>query len=263
MVTQNESPRRVILLGASNVTLSFPRFWHGLRRVFAEPLELFAAHGHGRSFGMWSRIGPRELPGIVQCRLWDELADASPLDEPPRALITDIGNDILYGADPQQIADWVATCLERLREFNARVVLTQLPVASALTLSPARFQFFRRAFFPGSRLTLETVLSHAQRLNELVIELGRKFDVPTPELRGEWYGVDPIHIRRHYRAAAWGELLSPWFDPSPSAKFDAVSPGNSLRLWRQRPQERRWFGRVQIGTQPVLREICGSRLSLY
>ena len=251
------------MLGASNVTLSFPRFWHGLRRMIAEPLELFAAHGHGRSFGMWSRIGPRELPGIVPCRLWHELANASPPDEPPRALITDIGNDILYGADPQQIADWVETCLKRLRELNARIVMTQLPVASALTLSPGRFQFFRRAFFPGSRLTLETVLAHAQRLNELVIELGRKFDVSTPELRGEWYGVDPIHILRRHRAAAWSELLSPWFDPSPSATFDAVSPTKSLRLWRQRPDERRWFGRVQSGIQPALRETCGSSLSLY
>ncbi|TXT34976.1 MAG: hypothetical protein FD138_1565 [Planctomycetota bacterium] len=245
------------------MTLAFPRLWHGLRRRIAEPLELFAAHGHGRSFGMWSRIGPRELPGIVQCRLWDELAESSSADEPPRALITDIGNDILYGADPQQIAEWVATCLERLRELNARIVLTQLPVASALTLSPSRFLFFRRAFFPGSRLTLEEVLGHAQRLNQLVIELGRKFDVPTPELRGEWYGVDPIHIRIRHRAAAWGELLSPWFDPSPSATFGSVSPNGSLRLWRQRPNERRWFGRVQNKIQPVLHETCGSRLWLY
>ena len=251
------------MLGASNVTLSFPRFWNGLRRTFAEPLELFAAHGHGRSFGMWSRIGPRELPGIVQCRLWDELANSSLAEAPPLALITDIGNDILYGADPQQIAEWVATCLERLRALNANIVMTQLPVASALSLSPARFQFFRRAFFPGSRLTLETVLSHAQRLNQLVIELGQKFDVPTPELRGEWYGVDPIHIRRRHRAFAWGELLSPWFAPAPSVMFNAVSPGNSLRLWRQRSSERRWFGREQTWPQPVLHDTCGSTLWQY
>ena len=251
------------MLGASNVTLSFPRFWHGLRRAFAEPLELFAAHGHGRSFGMWTRIGPRELPGIVQCRLWHDLAKMPPSDNVPLALITDIGNDILYGADPQQIAEWIETCLQRLRELKANIVLTQLPVASALTLSPARFQFFRRAFFPGSRLNLEVVVDRAKQLNQLVLKLGRKFDVPTPELRGEWYGVDPIHIMRRHRAAAWSELLSPWFDPSPSATFDAVSPTKSLRLWRQRPNERRWFGRVQSGIQPTLRETCGSSLSLY
>ncbi len=61
---------RVILLGASNVTLSFPRLWHGLQRAFDDPLKLFAAHGHGRSFGMWTRIGPRELPSVVDCRIW-------------------------------------------------------------------------------------------------------------------------------------------------------------------------------------------------
>ncbi|HLQ43549.1 MAG TPA: hypothetical protein VK137_02375, partial [Planctomycetaceae bacterium] len=78
---------RVILLGASNVTLSFPRLWHGLRRAWSESLELFAAHGHGRSFGIWSRVGPRQLPGIVPCRLWDDLAAQPPMtNDRPRAL---------------------------------------------------------------------------------------------------------------------------------------------------------------------------------
>ena len=254
---------RVILLGASNVTLSFPRLWYGLQRSFAEPLELFAAHGHGRSYGMWSRIGPRELPGIVNCRVWDDFANSSSCDEPPRALITDIGNDILYGADPDQIAEWVATSLERLREFNARIVLTQLPIASALTLDRGRFQFFRRLFFPGSRLTLEEVIASARRLNQLVVDLGIQFSVPTPELRGEWYGIDPIHIMRRHRDAAWRELLSSWFDVPQPTTFNAVSPGTSLRAWRQRPHERRWFGREQHAPQPTLRHPEGSSLWLY
>lgn len=254
---------RVILLGASNVTLSFPRLWHGLRRTFAEPLEMFAAHGHGRSFGMSSRVGPRELPGILNCHVWDDLARQQPPDEPPRVLVTDIGNDILYGIDPDQIADWVATCLERLSPFDARTVLTQLPVANTATLGRARFGFFRRLFFPGCQLSLDEVVERATRLNDRVIELGRCFGVPTPEPRREWYGLDPIHVLRRHRAAAWRELLSSWFDDSQPIRFDAVGVTQATRLWRQRPHERRWFGHDQNFPQPALRESDRSTLWLY
>ena len=255
--------RRVILLGASNVTLSFPRLWSGLRRSENAPLEVFAAHGHGRSYGMWSRIGPRELPGIISCRLWDDLAAQTQVDEPVRALVTDIGNDLMYGVEPEQIVDWVATCLERLKEIGARIVLTQLPVASALSLSRSRFQFFRSLFFPSSGFQYEEIKTKATRLNELIVELGQEHHIPTPELRGEWFGLDPIHLRRSQRSEAWQELLSSWFDSSPAASFHAAGPLKSLRCWRQRPYERRWFGRVQSVVQPAFRDADESTLWLY
>lgn len=254
---------RVILLGASNVTLAFPRLWHGLRRACADPVELFAAHGHGRSFGMWSRIGPRELPGIVQCRLWEDLAVQPPSVEPPRALITDIGNDLLYGVDPDRIVEWIATCIERLNEVSARIVLTQLPIASAVSLGPARFRFFRSLFFPTTTVQFGDLLPKVARLNQNLIELGRKHHIPTLELRGQWYGFDPIHIRRRSRDPAWQELLASWFDDPKRAQFHAASPTASLRQWRQRPSERRWFGREQLTIQPSLREMDGSTLWLY
>jgi hypothetical protein len=254
---------RVILLGASNVTLSFPRLWHGLRRAFDEPLELIAAHGHGRSFGMWTHIGPRELPSIVDCDLWNMLATQPPAREPTRALVTDIGNDILYGVEPDQIADWVATCLQRLTEFGSRIVLAQLPIANMADLGEFRFRFFRNLFFPGCPLTLGDVVVRATRLNQRVLELGQQFNVATPAPRREWYGLDPIHVLRRHRDAAWRELLSSWLDGSSSASFHSVGSTQSARLWRQQPSERRWFGREQKRQQPTLRESDGSTLWLY
>ena len=254
---------RFIVLGASNVTLAFPRLWHGLRRASTEPLEMFAAHGHGRSFGTWSRIGPRELPGIVPCRLWDDLAAQPPSSEPPRALITDIGNDLLYGVDPDQIAEWVATCLQRLTAMSARIVMTQLPLASALSLGRARFRFFRSLLFPSSDLQFDDLQSQVTRLNQRLVELGREHEVSTLELRGHWYGFDPIHIRRRHRNPAWQELLTSWFDDPTAADYRAATPTQSLRQWRQRPSERRWFGREQAAAQPTLREADGSTLWLY
>ncbi len=256
--------QRVILLGASNVTFAFPRLWQGLRRAVAEPVEMFAAHGHGRSFGMWSRVGPRELPGIVSCRIWDDLAAQPAIgDLQPLALVTDIGNDLLYGAEPDQIGEWVGECVSRLKSMSARIVVTQLPLASVERLGPRRFQFFRAAFFPGSRMRFDELHEKAARLNQLVVELGQAHELPTPAPRGDWYGVDPIHIRSRCQDAAWAELSASWFDQPADATFRSVSPTRALSLWRQRPFERRWFSRTQSAPQPILRESDGSRLWLY
>ena len=53
----------------------------------------------------------RELPGIVECGLWDALAQRPPA--PTVALLTDIGNDLLYDVPVPQIVSWVETCLDR------------------------------------------------------------------------------------------------------------------------------------------------------
>ncbi len=255
---------RVILLGASNVTLAFPRLWHGLLRAWPEPLELFAAEGHGRSFGNWSRVGPRGLPGIVSCSLWDTL-DTQPTasTERPRAIITDVGNDLLYGVEPDQIAAWIETCLQRLQTLKARIVVTSLPVASVQTLTRSRFEFWKSLLFPGSQMSFDEVEPQMLRLNQSVADLARTYGAVFVENRGEWYGVDPIHIRRRCRATAWREILASWFDEPNEVTFPSVGLNRSWKLWRQRSAERHWRGQIQQTVQPTLREPDGSALWLF
>src|SRR5439155_11570702 len=100
---------RVVLLGASNLTLGFPMLVSELRAWLGSPVEILCAHGHGRSYGLASRVLFRELPGIVECGLWRALASAPA--RPTLALLTDVGNDIMYGRDVEEIAGWVETAL--------------------------------------------------------------------------------------------------------------------------------------------------------
>ncbi len=80
------------------------------------------------------------------------------------------------------------------------------------------------------------MVARATRLNQRVIELGQRFGISTPAPRREWYGLDPIHVLRRLRDAAWRELLAPWFDdsqPSTFVRSDRLSPlafgGNARR----------------------------------
>ena len=71
-------PARVVLLGASNVAKGLGTLLETAHRVWGRPLELFAALGHGRSYGRDTSVFGRVLPGITECGLWRDLAERGP-----------------------------------------------------------------------------------------------------------------------------------------------------------------------------------------
>ena len=74
---------------------------------------------------------------------------------PTRGLITDVGNDILYGFSAQQTLAWVEEALGRLQSFTQDIVLTDLPLASIRRLSRAKFLAFRSILVPSCRLSFD------------------------------------------------------------------------------------------------------------
>src|SRR5207302_6983784 len=138
---------RAVLLGASNLRRDLRTVVEISCRMWGRPLEILAACGLGRSYGMRMPFLWRELPGITECGLWQELARRPSV--PTAALVTDIGNDLLYDVPVPQIAAWVEACLDRLRQTGARVVLTPLPLCNIAALSRQRFVVLRSILFPG------------------------------------------------------------------------------------------------------------------
>lgn len=261
---------RIILLGASNLTAGLPFILPTLRAAFNAPLDVFAALGHGRSYGTWSRVLHRELPGIAECGLWNALRLEWPRSTEeslrndqaggllctipatrPFALITDVGNDLLYGASPQQIAGWVENCLKRLTEQDAYVVLTTLPMASVERLSAWRYQFTRMIFFPGKGAPWTEMKRRAVALNDRLRELAKQYETQVVEPPGDWYGFDPIHIRYTKRKQAWRQILSQWPGMDLSRHVIRISVGQHLRLQGHQPELRRVFGREQTTPQPL------------
>jgi hypothetical protein len=249
---------RVVLLGASNLTISFPLIVRRLRAGLPGRLEVFAALGWGRSYGAWSRVLYRGLPGTLDCGLWRDLERANASGGAALGLLTDVGNDLLYGQTVPQIAAWLETCLARLADRGAQLVVTLIPLASIETLSPWRFRVMRKLFYPANRMSLEHLLGVSRELNERLIELGRRFEAHLVVPSAEWYGFDPIHILRGYRPAAWERILSGWpAFGSPAVAQSAPHSGwrtswTSSRLRRLRPDVRTVFGREQRRSQPAL-----------
>ena len=202
---------RVVLLGASNLTLGLPTILEAIGKLFAGPIEILGALGYGRSYGKKARILWWRFPGIEECGIWKILEAAPP--RPTFALVTDVGNDIGYGVEVPQILAWVRASLERLVAVESRTLMTLLPVESLGALSPWKYRLFRRLLFPSCQLPQGEVLQRARELNESLRNLGRATGAAVVEPERRWYGLDPIHIRRSLRREAWRSILERWVEP--------------------------------------------------
>jgi hypothetical protein len=253
-------PITLVALGASNLTRGFATIVNTARAAWGEPLEIFAALGHGRAYGMKSSFLFRSLPGIRECGLWRQL-DALPQAR-TRALVTDIGNDVLYGAAPDAVVAWVQDCVTRLQSLGADIAITGLPLENARGVSDARYLFFRSLLVPSCRLSLAEVLARCEQVNAGVEEIARSSGLRLVRQRPEWYGLDPLHIRPRLWGTAWREILL-GEGASEAPGTPAPAPIGRLRLCLA-PPERRWlFGGERTRVQPALRTPGGTRLWLY
>jgi hypothetical protein len=220
-----------------------------------------AAIGHGRSYGQDSSVLGRKIPGIFPCALWQELQCRAAL--PTAALVTDIGNDLLYGVPRDRIVQWVAQCLDRLADAGASTIVTQLPLASIERLSDARFRFFRTAFFPRSRLTLSSAKDLARGLNDELIALGQSRKIAVISAAESWYGFDPIHLKRRVFRHAWPAMLASWHPAGTAIEIPRASLHTSAYLAMLPPSERFLFGVRRRAAQPSGRLPDGTTISLY
>jgi hypothetical protein len=250
-------PRRVVALGASNLTRGFQTVVATSREAWGPDVEVIAALGHGRSYGSESRVLARTLPGILQSGLWRQLEELSRV--PTRVLLTDVGNDILYGFSPSQILTWVEEAANRLERYSNDIVITGLPHVGLYDISSTKFFFFRSLLYPRCRLTFAEVAESAGVVNEGLAALARARGARFVPLRAEWYGVDPIHIRPSRWQPAWREILCG--EPRPGR--DRMSFVEGWRLYAMRPEHQRIFG-VECGRpQRGVTLTAGGRVWLY
>ncbi len=258
---QDERRPRVVLLGASNLTLGISTITQLARARVGRPCDMFIALGHGRSYGQWSTILGRQLPGILDSELWAHLA-AAPAG-PTYAMITDVGNDVAYCVDPETIARWLATAVARLRAHDARIVMTALPLESIERLGRTRFRLFRNLYFPTQPLTFEMMHEHVAMLNEKMRTMAHCSDVKIAEQDGRWYGFDPIHLRMWHWNAAWGQVLSHWEESSTRRSRAGTRPDRWLSLLTATPTQRVLWGMEQARPQPSRRLSDGSTVSFF
>lgn len=255
--TCDPNSQRCIVIGASNVAQSLGYVIHLADQSFGPRMNLLIAGGRGRSYGSTSYFAMRRLPSILQCELWN--AAAAQPQQATSAVVTDIGNDILYGRSVETITLWVRECLARLCGLQAQTTLIGLPLARVRRLNASAFYFFRTFLIPRSRMDLRTTLQRAEEVDQRLRDEAQAHGATFLEPHPSWYGLDPIHLRSRHAQEAWRYYLS---GGRPTASQPAKA-SNSLYYQAITPHERWLMGRRQQRAQPSIKLSTGSVVSLY
>jgi hypothetical protein len=252
-----EPTPRAVLLGASNLRNDLPFLIDHLRQRAGGAVEALTACGHGRSYGAWSRfLSIRRLPGIVGCGLWRELERRPSL--PTFALVTDVGNDLIYGAGVERTAGWVEACLDRLDRPWTEITITLLPIGRLERLSPRQVRLAVSLLFPGREAPWPALLDQARELDQQLRRMGRERGLRLVEPEAAWYGLDPIHPRRRHRREVWARVISPEMGPGMGRR-----PDGRTRLPLFSAEETRLLGIPIRRSQPAVRLADGTSVAFY
>ena len=207
-----EGPVLLILLGASNLTLGCAPLIQFLEHHLApRPVHVVAAHGPGRAYHAYGGFLNAVYPPLNGGNWYPAAREYAREGGPVLALVTDIGNDILYGVSSEDIQESVGEVLDCLHELKAHTLLTCLPSYFENPVSPLAFYLIRTLLFPKSRTTPEEALTSVRSLNAFVqARESQRIRVmgPLEEMRG----CDKVHyspLRAHEAWTRMGlELLS-------------------------------------------------------
>jgi hypothetical protein len=254
-------PARLIAVGASNLARLSLAVLDAERARVGGPVAMHTAAGFGRSYCIPSRFLIRGLGPIASSPLWNACAATDPgARTRTTALLMDVGNDLLYGLEVERILAAVEVTLARLAELAERVIVVGLPIATVRTVTKAQFLLVRTVLVPGSPLTFANAIAGAERLHDVLRSLAERHGAVFREHRSEWYGFDPMHVRRRDS----GRAVQEWLGAGAAA---TAPPWDTwMGRWRLRcaaPAERSLGGVRRSHAQPALHFADGSSLSLW
>lgn len=194
----------VLVFGASNVRRGLVSLINEVNFCFGSRWDLVIVAGHGRSYGASTSILGRRLPGIRQA-VWRDHFSGHHRER--YALLTDFGNDLFYGATIFQIQQWIEESLAMLHREKVKLTMTGLPLEAIQGCQKTKFFLLRAIFFPKTKLNFRDAIRGAERLDEVIRELSKTYRASYVQPSLQWYGVDPIHIRRGCYANAWSAFL--------------------------------------------------------
>jgi hypothetical protein len=250
---------RVVVLGASNVSRGLSRLVAAVE-TRSPGADLFVAAGHGRGYGVNTRVAARRLPSILRSGLWRGLDRHG--GQAPFALVTDVGNELLYGARAELVASWVRETVWRLADRGATIAITRLPMAGIAEVGPVRYRALRTFFVPGCRLSLAGLKEAAIRLDADLQTIAGDFGAQIIEQPAHWYGFDTLHVRRRHLDDLWHMACKAWGIPVVESPV-ASSLATWARVGTKAAEVRSLGGVMRFTKQPVLPLRSGGTLSLY
>jgi len=207
-----DSPVLLILLGASNLSRGCYAFARHIRScLHPRSVEVLIACGPGRGYCAVGGLLNINYPPICSSDIFEVAKKKSESGYRVIALVTDIGNDIMYNVSVEKLTEMIQQIFATLRSMNAKIFYNTLPVAFEKTVHPVWFYIFRSVLLPFSRVSFDQARAGIIAVNDFLKESTSKNCHMIPDMDC-YLGYDEIHygwLRAHH---AWSHVAKVMLD---------------------------------------------------
>jgi len=195
-------PVLFVFLGASNLARGHGALAACLRKNLHPRRSRFLfALGPGRGYCAWGGLLRLVYPPIRNSRIFAAARENTQCRVV--ALVTDIGNDIMYNIPPADIIACLEEIFSRLRQLKASILVSPIPSYLETGLSKFSFLCLRSLFFPKSRVGYSQAVSGVRRINEFLANTGSIRLLSGLEAFAGW---DKIHYSLLTGHRAWSAI---------------------------------------------------------
>lgn len=201
-----ESPVLLILLGASNLSRGCFAFARHMKVcLYPRKVEVLIASGPGRAYCASGGLLNVTYPPIQSSEIFEVARSKSQSGSQVIALVTDIGNDIMYGVSTEKILEAVRQVFTRLQSMNAEIFFTTLPVAFEKGDHPVWFYILRALLFPRSTVAYDEAVAGIIEINQFLKNYVGEHRLLIPDA-DRYLGHDEIHYGWLQAHKAWSHV---------------------------------------------------------
>lgn len=216
-------------MGASNLARGYSALVNCLTRcLHPHPVEVLHAMGPGRGYcakgGVFNVVySPIGISGILNAAR-ERAQNARQVT----ALITDIGNDIMYNVPVTEIISCLGSLMRELNAMDAEVFVNPIPLEIEEDVSKLQFRILRAVFFPHSPVGYSEAADAVREINRFLQESagGRIHLLPSAK---DFHGADKIHYSMLHSHKAWSQVVVAMCSVLPVEQTGEVRP---LSVWQ-------------------------------
>ena len=174
--------------------------------------EFLNALGPGRGFCARGGIFNITYSPIQDCQIIESGEKKSKEALRTVVLITDIGNDLLYGVSADTLIASLDIMIDEILKWDADIFLTSIHVNLKKDVSPTIFLVLRSLLYPSSKVNYEEMDLSIFKVNDYLEEKVRKNETIHLITGLEAFaGLDKIHYSLFKTHAAWSAVAEKIF----------------------------------------------------
>ena len=208
-----DPPILFLLMGASNLARGYSMLTQHLSECLEKnKTEFLNALGPGRGFCARGGIFNITYSPIKDCRIIESAEKKSKEALHTVALITDIGNDLMYGVSADTLIESLDLMIDEILKWDAEIFLTPIHINPKKDISPTIFFVLRLLLYPSSKVNYEELDLFVLKINDYLEEKVRRNEKMHLITGLEAFtGLDRIHYSLFKTHTAWSTIVEKIF----------------------------------------------------